>query len=169
MKRIYLFRNTTLLMLAVSCNTQPTAESKNVYAPILKRAQWILGSWTQTVDEAVTTENWTKLSDSVFAGESFTVVRGDTVFYESVTFSQKVKDAFYNVSLRNEKPPAPVSFQLTSQDDSMLVFENKKHDYPTKISYRKITQDSIFAEISGLVNGTEKKQGFPLKRLPALK
>lgn len=45
------------------------------------------------------------------------------------------------------------------------MFENPKHDFPNKIIYKKITSDSIFAQIFGNENGVKKFENFPMKRV----
>jgi hypothetical protein len=45
-----------------------------------------------------------------------------------------------------------------------LVFENKEHDFPQKITYTKISNDSIVAEISGMKDGKQSKESYPMKK-----
>ena len=61
--------------------------------------------------------------------------------------------------------PRQSAFKLTSLSPNQLVFENPTHDFPTKITYLKISQDSIVASISGLIDGKEKLEQFPMKKI----
>jgi hypothetical protein len=45
-----------------------------------------------------------------------------------------------------------------------LVFENPKHDYPKKITYTKINDDSLVAEISGILDGKPSSEKFSMKK-----
>lgn len=45
------------------------------------------------------------------------------------------------------RPPTP--FRMTSSDSMSAVWENPAHDFPQKISYRRISTDSIVAAIEG--------------------
>jgi hypothetical protein len=47
---------------------------------------------------------------------------------------------------------------------NQLVFENSKHDFPSKITYTKITQDSMVDKISGIFKSEEQTENFPMKR-----
>ena len=53
---------------------------------------------------------------------------------------------------------------MTDGGDDFMVFENPEHDFPTKITYKKINADSIVAEISGNRNGKQASELFPMKR-----
>ena len=54
--------------------------------------------------------------------------------------------------------------KMTKGNEKEAVFENPKNDFPTKISYTKITNDSIVAAISGIQNGKEKSELFSMKK-----
>jgi Domain of unknown function (DUF6265) len=115
-------------------------------------------------EEAVMTEIWTKENDSTYKGKSFVTIAKDTVFYENVSLEQKNDSLFYIVSVRDQNKEEPVAFYLTKLSEKQLVFENPKHDFPNKIAYNKINNDSIVAEISGIQKGKENKESFLMKR-----
>ena len=45
------------------------------------------------------------------------------------------------------RPPTP--FRMTASDSVSAMWENPQHDFPQKISYRRIASDSIVAAIAG--------------------
>ena len=49
------------------------------------------------------------------------------------------------------RPPTP--FRMTSNDSISAVWDNPQHDFPQKISYRRISNDSIVAAIEGPGDG----------------
>lgn len=160
-----------LLILWGCGGTSVKEESDNVlpkeqYGPI-KQAGWLLGSWTDSSEFGKATEIWRKQNDSTLAAESFIVAGKDTVFYESVQLQQRMGQTDYIVSVKDQNGAAPVPFTLTLSDSSRLIFENPQHDFPSRITYTKITNDSLYAEISGVKNGKERKEGFPFKRVKA--
>jgi hypothetical protein len=60
-----------------------------------------------------------------------------------------------------------VSFQLTSLDlkSRRAVFENPAHDFPTKLSYQRVAQDSLTILVSGPgKDGKETVERFVLAR-----
>lgn len=59
-------------------------------------------------------------------------LRGDTVAYHAFPVGQ-----------------APAIFPVESLSDSSVVFANAAHDFPQRISYRRVGADSLVARIEG--------------------
>jgi uncharacterized protein DUF6265 len=57
------------------------------------------------------------------------------------------------------------SFRATQVTDTLLLFENPSHDFPTSIGYRKRSADSVIAWIAGMVNGQERRREFRYARV----
>ena len=157
-----------ILATLVSCKNESQIEvfgikTKKKYLQ-LENANWFIGRWENATPEMTFTEIWKKANDSTYTAESFVLVSKDTVFYESVDLLQKNDSLFYTVSVRNQNNEKPVSFYLTNATESELVFENPKHDFPNKITYTKITNDSLVASISGLKDGKLSNETFPMKK-----
>lgn len=132
----------------------------------IKKADWFLGRWENSSKEGNMSEIWTKENDSTFHGESYFVIeKKDTVFAESVRLWQKENQLIYEVSVKGQNDEKPVDFAMTSSSDKQLVFENPNHDYPNKITYNKITNDSLVAEISGTKDGKAKSEQFAMKKV----
>ena len=55
----------------------------------------------------------------------------------------------------------PVTFREASFSDSMVVFENKGHDFPRRIVYVKQGEERMLAYIEGEVNGEYMKMEYP--------
>ncbi len=157
-----------IITTAISCNTTNEKKNNTESSAVpdytkLEQASWLLGNWENISEDGAATENWKKENDSTFKAESFIIAEEDTVFYEKVTLQLRKDTLDFVVSTRNQNE-APVSFRLVNSNEKTLVFENPQHDFPTKITYNKIGADSIYAEISGTVNGSERKEGFPFKK-----
>lgn len=127
----------------------------------LKAAEWMLGSWSNPSEEGDFSEFWTMENDSIYQGKSFVVVQNDTIFAERAILSQKGEDVFYSVLILTDSTDTETPFKLTSSSENTLVFENAENPFPKKITYTRVTNDSIFAEISG----GDNSQGFPMKRV----
>jgi hypothetical protein len=151
-----------LALVFIACKNE-TKERNKSYTQ-LEKANWFIGEWRNTTKESDFIEKWAKKSDSTFFGESYVIVAKDTVFHENVILEQKNDSLFYTVSVKDHTNENPVSFYLTGSSENELVFENPKHDFPNKITYKQITKDSLVAEISGIQNGKETKEAFPMKR-----
>lgn len=131
--------------------------------PLIEKANWFLGEWENQSKTGDFTENWEKLSDSTFMGVSLIRQGKDTVFHENVVLEQKNDSLFYNVAFKGNNDEI-TSFYLTSFTDKQLVFENPKHDYPTKIVYTLISTDSISATIHGKVKGVDQTETYPMTK-----
>lgn len=142
--------------------TKPISESQNY--PELLFAKRLLGTWQNSWDGGMASESWEQLNDSIFTGKSFVVMGKDTVSSESLILKQVGKDVWYIPTVKDQNNGKEVPFKLTSSANNQLVFENPEHDFPQKISYTFITDDSLVAEISGNISGENKAEQFPMKR-----
>ena len=57
-----------------------------------------------------------------------------------------------------------VYFRMMEKTDSLWVFSNPEHEYPQNIIYRRVSADSMTAEISGVFKGSYQKEVFTFKR-----
>ncbi|WP_294824393.1 DUF6265 family protein [uncultured Flavobacterium sp.] len=173
MNRVKLFLSAILFCGAmVSCNSKketeiattetPVAEAKTY--PQLEKANWLIGDWGNATPEGILSEGWKKENDSVYKGQSFFVIGKDTVFAEYIDLAETNGKLVYTVSVKGQNDEAPVPFEMTSSSDSQMVFENPEHDFPSMITYNRINNDSLFAEISGVQKGKPAKQIFAMKR-----
>jgi len=150
-----------------SCNSSKQEEATTIASKVnlLDTAKWFIGTWQNQTSDGLFAEQWNQINDSVYSAISTVIVNKDTVFYESISLEQKDDSLYYIVSVKDQNKELPVSFKLISVTDNQLVFENAKHDFPSKITYSKIKEDSIVAFISGLIDGKEKIEQFPMKKI----
>lgn len=167
MKKVLLFSLVSIISMS-SCKKESQKEVLEIKPKKefkhLNKANWFLGNWENISKEATFKEIWNKKNDSSFIGESFVIVEKDTVFYEKIDLFQSNDSLFYKVSVKDQNKEKPVSFYLTKSDDKEVTFENPKHDFPTKIVYTKITNDSMVGAIYGKKNGKEISETFPMKK-----
>lgn len=130
----------------------------------IEKAGWLIGSWQNVSENEISTEIWEKKNDSVFIAKSFVLVNKDTVFSETISIERHGRSLFYIPTVKEQNQGQAVEFLMIECLNNKLVFENLKHDFPQKISYTKITHDSIVAEISGIEEGKQKSILFPFTR-----
>lgn len=147
----------TLLLILLTCFS---CQQKTTFSE-LEKADWFLGRWENKTPEGTFSEEWKIENDSLYLGESYFISNNDTLFAETVRLEQRKNDLFYVVSVPNQNKEQPVAFKLTSSTIDYLVFENPEHDFPKKITYKLVTKDSLYAEISG----DGKSQGFPFTKI----
>jgi len=131
----------------------------------IKKAEWLIGTWENKTPKGSIYETWSKTNDNEFSGKSYIIKDKDTIVFESIRLVQEQNGLFYIPTVKSQNDALPVRFAAKTISETQLVFEYKQHDFPQIISYKKITSDSLVAEISGTKNGTERKQEFPMKRL----
>ena len=131
----------------------------------IENAQWLIGTWENKTPEGNLYETWEKVNDKELFGKSYFLKNTDTVLFETVQLIQKENRLFYIVKTTGQNENLPVSFGSTDITEGRLNFENKEHDFPQRITYKKISSDSLFAEISGIQNGKDRKEAFPMKKI----
>jgi hypothetical protein len=146
-----------LVLIVLSCLF--SCQQKTTFSE-LEKANWFLGRWENKTPEGTFSEEWKIENDSLYIGESYFINNNDTLFAETVRLEQRKNDLFYIVSVPNQNEDQPVAFKLTSSTSNYLIFENPAHDFPKKITYKLVTKDSLYAEISG----DGKSQGFPFTK-----
>jgi hypothetical protein len=152
---------TFVLILVTSCKKEIKTEIPVKTYPNLAKAEWFIGEWGNKSAEGELTERWKKVNDSVYFGESYFVAGGkDTVFSEHVNLEDKNGKLSFIVTVPGQNEELPVTFEMTSSTNNQIVFENPKHDYPSKIVYNKVGNDSLVAEIFGLKKGKAASEKF---------
>ena len=130
----------------------------------IKTAHWLLGQWENKSEYGTLTEMWKKANDSTYNGQSFFLKGKDTIHTETVLLQQVEDQLSYTTTIKGENDDQPVPFIHTDRDETQLVFENLKHDYPQKISYTQISKDSLVAEISGIQSGKPSSERYMMLR-----
>jgi len=131
----------------------------------IEQAKWVIGTWENKTQRGSIYETWNKVSDIELAGKSYIIKEKDTIVFENIQLVQELDKLFYIPTVKNQNNALPVRFTAKTVSETQLVFENMQHDFPQIISYTKINTDSLVAEISGVKNGQERKQTFPMKRV----
>jgi uncharacterized protein YciI len=120
-----------------------------------KLPEFLVGTWLS--EDQTTYEHWDKLSAASMKGYAYEVRNGEIEVKEYLDLVQRKDGTFYIPSVIGQNLGKPVEFKLASSDSS-FVFENKSHDFPKKICYKKLSDTEIFVQVLG-----EKNSGFSFK------
>jgi hypothetical protein len=157
------------LVLCLTLSCQPSGNSEKAKPDEkqmgVKVASWLIGEWGNTSEQGTLYESWVADNDSVFTGRSYFIRHGDTVSSEAIKLVQLKDSIYYIPVVRNQNDGMAVKFKLVSYDSATLRFENLSHDFPQKITYHKVSPDSLFAEISGIVKGELRSEKFPMAKI----
>ncbi len=156
-----------LICILTACNKPKTAtENEPISLPKkIAQASWLVGTWSGKSKARTNYETWEKYNDSTYLGRSYSIQQGDTVSSESIKLVQQGEAISYIPTVDGQNNDMPVVFTLISSDSNRLIFENSAHDFPQRITYQMVSQDSLIAEISGLINGEHHAQEFPMRRV----
>jgi hypothetical protein len=122
---------------------------------------WIAGHWSTEARGRTIEENWTRPAGGTMIGVGRTVSGDKTVEFEFVQIRQEGDDLFY---VAQPNGGTKTAFKLIKLTDGEAIFENKEHDFPQRIIYRKGADGSLSARIEGEVNGKLRGMDFPYKR-----
>lgn len=152
MREVFFLTFLLCSFILLSCTNSLNKKEKEV------DLQWIVGSWHIDMNDMQMTEIWTKQNDTIFLGHSYIVnQKSDTIFNERVTLFHTPSKTVYSVKVANEPK---IDFILGEIKKDTLIFENKEHDFPQRIMYAHIHQDSMFARIDGTKNGKYLYENF---------
>lgn len=149
--------------IAIACLTLHGAWIN--YPSGISKAEWLIGTWENKTRRGTIYESWVKTGETELAGKSFMIKDKDTIVFENIKLVQEPGGLFYIPTVKGQNQGLPVRFKGRSISETQLIFENPAHDFPQIISYTKISADSLVAEISGMRNGQERKQQFPMRRV----
>lgn len=125
---------------------------------------WIAGNWENSSDSSQFLESWEKINDSIFRGEAFVIEGGETVFSEKISIEKNGNDIFYFANVADQNNGKPIPFKIISSAITELTFENKEHNFPNKIIYTHISEDSLIVKIEGIKEGKNHSEYFPFRR-----
>ena len=132
----------------------------------LQKAKWLLGDWEKTDSLGTLKEIWVIKDDSTFVGQSYYIQnKKDTLHNEQIELIQDGEHLIYSATVKGENNDTAIPFQMTKDEDSLLVFENPKHDYPQNIQYKLFKNNSLFATVSGKQKGKISSENYQMTKI----
>lgn len=128
----------------------------------LDQLGWMAGCWEQRSAGSVTHETWMSPAGGAMVGMSRTVAGGTMRAWESLRI---VRDSGRLAYIAQPNGRAPTAFPVVAISDTLAVFENLAHDFPQRITYRRVSADSIVARISAVRDGQSRGMDIRMKRI----
>lgn len=97
---------------------------------------WLAGHWVGQGSGGWAEENWAPPRGGVMLGTGLTGSSNEATSFEFMRIAESPVDG-RPVFWGSPGGRAPVAFPMVSQGVQDVVFENPKHDYPTRISYKR--------------------------------
>ncbi|NNF36272.1 MAG: hypothetical protein HKN68_19370 [Saprospiraceae bacterium] len=113
---------------------------------------FLLGTWK--MENKDTYEVWKKEANT-FKGQAYKMVNGQKQITETLVIEFRGEDVIYSPTVPDQNDGRAIPFKLNKANKDLLSFENKDHDFPKKIQYKKVSDDKIFVSVLG-----EGNQGF---------
>lgn len=145
------------MMLAILAAAVVLADA----AAEVAKLDWMAGSWVQEKDGVTVRETWLAPKDGVMGGVGQTNRPGRKPFVEFVKISAEPAGATFTAALPGQ---APTAFVLVSGKDGEAVFENKAHDFPQRVIYRRCGED-LCGRIEGMVKGKLESEDWRYTRI----
>lgn len=153
MNRVFIVAMLAFLASCANKNNEPTK---------LDKVDWILGYWEMVSPDGKVTESWVRTNDSIYSGVGkYTDTAGQILTTEEINIVLRDGKLLYIPQVSNQNDGQPVTFSEAAFSDTMVVFENKGHDFPQRIVYVKKGEDKMLAYIEGEMNGEQAKIEYP--------
>jgi TolB protein len=150
-------------VLAAVAATTANASGQRPAPSSLDRAAWLAGCWELRGPDRLTLEMWMPPFGGLMLGASRTTIGGVTREFEYLRIGARGDTLVYTAIPSGQRE---TEFRSTTVSDQLLTFENRAHDFPQVIIYRRTSADSIVARIEGPgPNNSTRGSNFPMRRV----
>jgi hypothetical protein len=139
-----------------------TSNVVNAQGRGVEQLAWLAGCWKIQSATRRVVEQWSTPENGQMTGSSRTTVngvpreserlrlffRGDTAVYEALPSGQ-----------------ALTQFKAATFTDREIAFANPAHDFPQRIVYTRVGEDSLVARIEGDLGGRPRSIRYPFKKV----
>jgi hypothetical protein len=122
---------------------------------------WMTGVWVSEANGAMTQEAWTHPNFGAMSGVGQTTGLAREPRFEFMTITTVNSRPVFIAHIKGQ---APTPFGLKHGPAGEAVFENREHDFPQRIIYRKCDED-LCARIEGTVDGKAKAVDWRYRRV----
>jgi len=131
----------------------------------IDKLDFIAGCWTLTRPNGTKIEEqWLAPAGGAMIGMSRSVRDGKLREYEFMRILPAADGKLQYVAIPSGQ--AEAAFPLKEIVENTVTFENPQHDFPQRILYRLVDQDTLVARIEGSIGGQARSADFPYKRCP---
>jgi hypothetical protein len=136
------------------------AASLTAQRPSVASLAWMNGCWVARNATRQITERW-EVAGTEMKGMS-RILRGTVPAEPEILKMFVAGDSL----VYGAEPPGQryAEFRATKVSPTEVVFENPKHDFPKKITYRLTTKDSLHARVEGDSGSTMRPLNYPYER-----
>ncbi|MBN4071147.1 hypothetical protein JYT72_01425 [Crocinitomix catalasitica] len=136
----------TVWMITIAAATGFCQDDQNSW-------DYLVGVWQ--IEDQEQFEKWEKSADNQLLGSSYKMVGGEKVLLETLLIENIDGMIIYEAKVLGQNDGEGIRFTLNAKEEGCLSFENLDHDFPKKIRYKKVNEETVFVEVLG-----EGDQGF---------
>lgn len=125
------------------------------------KLSWMAGTWGHEANGVRVRETWLAPIDGVMGGVGQTNRPGKRPFVEFMKISAEPEGLTFTAIVPGQ-PPTPFVKQPGPEGEA--TFENKTHDFPQRVIYRRCDAD-LCARIEGTVGGKLQFQDWRYRRM----
>jgi hypothetical protein len=155
-----MFRSVILLTAVLALHDPSSGGAQG--APTVAQVGWIAGCWERSAGSRLIEEQWMRPRAGLMLGVSRTVVGDSLREYEQVALFQRGGHLIYAATPARQ---APAEFTSIAVSDSAVTFENRTHDFPQRVIYRRRGADSLIARVEGMRGGQLRGSDYPYRRV----
>lgn len=124
----------------------------------------LVGKWKMLTRKGLIMEEWKKEDSTTLSGKSYLFKSGDTIPLEKLQIHLLQDKLFYTSQVTGQNEGKAISFVLTTSTNNTYTFENPEHDFPKRIYYEFVSNDSLHAWIDGGEAMAGKRSDFHYSR-----
>ncbi len=144
---------TLLFVLFTASNAFAQADETN-----LKNLHFLEGRWK--IENKENYETWKVNADCSLEGTASKIRAEKETITEYLSIKTTDKKVAYQAKVVNQNNGQAIEFVLNQTVKNKLSFENLTHDFPKKIQYTKLDENTLFVEVLG-----ENDRGFSYKMM----
>jgi hypothetical protein len=115
------------------------------------------GKWKMEIENAEVYEEWQLVNKNELIGTSYSLENGIKIIHENL-WIKKFADQWAYIAIPSNQNIA--LFALIKHSPKKLLFENKEHDFPKRISFEFHKGGKMTAAVEGNVGGEIKRKKF---------
>ena len=127
----------------------------------LDQVAWLAGCWERSSGNRTGEEQWMRPRGGMMLGMGRTVRGDSTVEWEHLRIAAEGDTLVYHAIPSGQEPAA---FRAITVSADLVVFEDKAHDFPQRVIYRRAGADSLHARVEGVMQGRQRGIDFRFQR-----
>ncbi len=131
------------------------------HADTIDQVGWLAGHWQQLKGKSDVEEHWMAPKGATMLAVNRTTRSGGATEFEFLRIVERDGKLVYVASPAG-KPPT--DFIAITVAPGKVVFENKAHDFPTRVIYTQESPDVVVARIEGQIGGAERSMEWRFLR-----